>query len=250
MKQWAIRLTCTGLFISGLLLCFILNPTFLYGNKTVYGSFNIYHSQPLDPEFKTILDDATALLQTSELYDRDFRMDICLNDGSCYATLIQALHTPAFGIGFYNKVVIMGDIHVKENYTKIYRFKYNLTQLIAHEALHCLQFHTLGLWKSNPVAGFPDWKWEGYNEYIARRNPDQTDLAKNIARFNAFELTPKNGWGIPYADSTYTAKEYYQWLTLMQYCGDVKKMTFREILQDTTGEDVVRREMMDWYNRH
>ncbi len=35
----------------------------------------------------------------------------------------------------------------------------------------------------------------------------------------------------------------------MQYCLDIKKMTYMQILADTTGEKAVRQEMLSWFNR-
>ena len=57
--------------------------------------------------------------------------------------------------------------------------------IIAHEMTHCLQFDKLGFWESKPIANIPNWKWEGYAEYISRQNADQKDLSKNIQRFIA-----------------------------------------------------------------
>lgn len=244
--KWTLRLTATVLTLFGLLILIVLNPNWLFANKTVFNNFTVYHSKPLDKEFKTELEEATKLLKVSEIYDPNYKIDICLNDGSKYPTLIQSFQDQAFGIGFYNKVVIMGNININQNYTEINDYKYNLTQLIAHETIHCFQFNNLGLWKSNPIAKYPAWKWDGYNEFVARQHKDQTDLKYNINRLDSCELKNKDEWGISFADSTYTSKEYYKWWILMQYCKDIKKMSYLQILADTTKEETLRTEMMIW----
>jgi hypothetical protein len=250
IKKWIFRIVVIGIFIMGALLIFILNPTLLYANKAKFGNYTIYYNTSLDSNFRTRLNDATTLLQSSEIYNPKLNIDICLNDGSgAYPALIQLFLGPAFGIGFYDKVVLMGSINWKDNYEIYNGYKWNLTQLIVHETLHCLQFNKFGLWKSNPVAKYPTWKWEGYNEYIARQNNDQSNLLKNIARFNEAEVKTKDEWGIRFADSTYVGKYYYKWWILMQYCKDIKKMTYLEILQDTTSEEIVRQQMTKWYNQ-
>ena len=248
--KWTLRITVVTLLTLGLLIVIVLTPSLLYANKTVVDNFTVYHNKPLDKEFKTEVVEAAALLKASELYDANYKIDICLNDGSNYPTLIQALHSKAFGIGFYNKVVIMGNINIKENYTEIDGYKYNLTQLLAHESVHCLQFNKLGLWKSNPLGKIPTWKNEGYPEYIARQYQDQTNLKKNINRLNEALKKDKNEWGISFADSTFVGKDNYSWWLLIQYCMDIKKMTYKQVLTDTTKEENLRQEMMNWYDKN
>ena len=123
-------------------------------------------------------------------------------------------------------------------------YKWNLAQLLAHEMTHCLQFDKLGLWQSNPVAHIPDWKWEGYAEYVSRHNADQQDLSNNIQRFLA---TGEAGWAIKFADSTIAPREYYDYWTLVQFCLDIKKMTYSQLLADTTSEQTARQSMMAWF---
>jgi hypothetical protein len=244
---WTLRIIVVTILSIGFLIFIVLKPSLLYANKTVIDNFTIYHTKPLDKEIKSEVDEAASLLKASELYNPNFKIDVCLNDGSNYPTLIQALHSKAFGIGFYNKVIIMGNINIKENYTEISGYKYNLAQLLAHESIHCLQFNKLGLWKSNPIGKIPDWKNDGYPEYIARK--DQANLIKNITHLNEAIKEDYNEWGISFADSTYVGKEYYSWWVLTQYCMDVKKMTYKKILLDTAKEENLRKQMMEWYSK-
>lgn len=109
---------------------------------------------------------------------------------------------------------------------------------------HCLQFNYLGLWKSNPVAEIPDWKWEGYAEYLSRQHADQKDLKLNISRL---QRHPENTWEITLDDNTIAPRNYYEYWILVQYCLDVKKFTYRQLLNDTTSEQLVSQEMLNWY---
>ena len=246
IKRWKLRLTVTSLFISGLLLVIILNPILMYANKTTHNNFKIFHDKPLDPTLIVKLDQAAELLKASEFYNSKLQLDICLNDGSKYPKLIQILRGQAFGWGFYNKVIMQGNTNFKDNYVELNGYKWNLAQLLAHEMTHCLQFDRLGFWKSKPIANIPNWKWEVYAEYISRQNADQKDLSKNIERFIT---TGKNNWAIKFADSTIAPREYYDYWTLIQYCVDIKKMTYNQILADTKSEQTVRQEMISWFGR-
>ncbi len=244
IKKWIFRLTATGLFISGLLLIIVLNPILTYANKKTYNQYAIFHNKPLDPALTIRLDQATDLLKSSEFYKPTFQFDICLNEGSKYPKLMRTLRGQAFAWGFYNKVILQGNANYKNNYVELNGYKWNLTQLLSHEMTHCLQFEKLGLWKSNPIANIPDWKWEGYAEYVSRQNNDQKDLFKNIARLIE---TDRNNWEISFADSTIAPRAYYDYWTLVQYCMDIKKMNYIQVLADTTNEQKVRAEMMSWF---
>ena len=246
IKKWTLRLTVTGLFIAGLLLVIILNPILTYANKTVHNNYTIFHNKPIDQTLTIKLDKATELLKASEFYNSKLQLDICLNDGSKYPKLMQIIRGKAFAWGFYDKVVLQGTSNVNGNYIELNGYKWNLTQLLAHEMTHCLQFDKLGLWKSKPLANIPNWKWEGYAEYISRQNTDQKDLSKNIARFLA---TDKNNWAITFADSTIAPRKYYDYWTLVQFCMDIKKMTYKQVLTDITSEQIIRQQMMIWFYR-
>lgn len=245
IKKWVLRLSVTGLLIAGLLLLIILNPVLTYANKTTHNNYTIFHNKPIDPILKVRLDQATDLVKASEFYNSKLQLDICLNDGSKYPELLRVLRGPAFAWGFYDKVVIQGNLSVKDNYLELNGYKWNLTQLLAHEMIHCFQFNELGLWKSNPIANIPIWKWEGYAEYISRQNPDQKDLFRNIERLIA---TDTDKWELNFADSTIAPRAYYANWTLVQYCMDIKRMTYKRILADTVSEQSVRQEMMRWYS--
>jgi hypothetical protein len=248
IKKWILRFTVTGMFIAGLLLIIILIPFLTYAHHTKQGHYTIFHHKPLESALSIRLDHATQLLKNSEYYDPKLTLDICLNDGSKYSGLMKTIRGQAFAWGFYDKVVLMGKANYKENYVELNGYKWNLTQLIAHEMTHCYQFDKRGFWKSNPVAKIPNWKWEGYPEYVARQAIEQKDLAKNIDKLIQTERTNHNGW-IQFADSTGTVIPYYKNWLLIQYCMLVKKMTYTEIINDTTQEETIRQQMMKWYKK-
>ena len=241
-----LRFTATGLLLMGLLILILLNPILSYGKKISYTNYTVFTGSEVGREFTARLDRVTGLLKTSELYDKNFKIDICLNDGSVYPGLMEKLRGQAFGWGFLNKVVIAGTVGKQSDAAELNGYKWNLTQLLAHEMVHCLEFYKLGFWHSNPVANFPEWKWEGYPEYIARQNPDQKYLYRNIKRLKTAEAAPNNGW-ISFDDSTGTVISYYKYWLLVKYCMDIKKVSFKGLLSDTSSQQTVAHEMMYWY---
>lgn len=246
-KNILLRLLATLLLIAGILLVIILNPSLIYAHKTPQNNFFVYHDKPLDPALIPALEQASALIRTSEFYNKDLHPDICLNDGSAYPDLVRKIRGEAFAWGFYDKVVLQGEMDCKNNVVMLNGYKWNLAQLLAHEMVHCLQFDKLGLWKSKPLADIPDWKWEGYAEYISRQDSTQKGLSKNIERLSDAEKINKDNWEISFEDGTIAPKDYYKYWVLLQYCIDIKKMSYMQVLEDTTQESLLRQQMMNWY---
>ncbi|MDX2136107.1 MAG: hypothetical protein SFV52_15085 [Saprospiraceae bacterium] len=251
MKQkvikWASRVTAAVLCIAGGLLIMVLNPALMYAHQTSYPTYNLFHHQALDPAFILQVEQAVTLLQASEWYDPAFQLDICLNDGSPYPRLIEALLGRAFAHGFYNKVVIHGTVYARDYYVEVNEFKWDLTQLLAHEMTHCFQFHALGFWHANPVAGIPNWKWEGYAEYISRQSPHQKDLIHNL---NRAALADSSRWELTFEDRTIAPREYYDSWTMLQYCIDIQHMSYQQVLSDTRSESAIRQQMLTWYKEN
>jgi hypothetical protein len=245
IKNWTIRITVTGLFIATLLLVIVLNPILSYGNKTTARNYQVFHNKPLDSSLMRELEGAVDLLKKSELFNPNLKLDICLNDGSGYPKLMELLRGQAFAWGFYDKVVLQGTANYRGNYILLNGYKWNLTQLLAHEMTHCMQFDNLGFWRSKPFAKIPNWKWEGYAEYISRKDAEEGSLIRTIERYIKAD---KREWGITFSDGTIAPREYYEYWLLVGYCMDIRKMTYRNVLADTASQETIRKEMMDWFS--
>jgi len=50
-------------------------------------------------------------------------------------------------------------------------------------------------------------------------------------------------------DSTEILTVYYKYRLLIQYCMEIKKLSFIQLLKDTTCEGTVRQQMMNWYSK-
>ena len=116
---------------------------------------------------------------------------------------------------------------------------------MAHEATHCMEFNRYGLLHSNVFGNnHAWWKWEGYPEYIARKG--RADLRNNISHLLDVEKTGNNGW-IYFEDSTGVVISYYKAWVMVQYCMDVRRLSFDQLLRDNGDENAVATEMMEWY---
>jgi len=247
-KKWAFRLIFTGVFLVGLLVTFMLSPMLLYAHKTVVGNYSVYHNMPLNNGFLHRLGQADAIIKSSELYDPALKMDICLKDGAPYPALVEKVMGKDLLTSFYNKMVFTGNvINYQENYIELDGHKWNLAEMIAHAGVHCLEFNKYGLFKANPLGKHPAWKWEGYPEYIARQDTGAANLQKGIATLLQAGQATNTGW-MMLPDKTEVLTVYFQYRLLVQYCMEVKRMSFVQLLANTTPEATARLQMMQWYN--
>ncbi len=252
MKQKIIKgligLSVSGLLGFGLLLILIFNPSLLYAHKTTILNHNIYYDGELSPYFEERLNESLSLITTSELYDKELTFDICLDNNSTLPQLMNTIQGPAYGWGLFNQVVLRGDIDYKQNTIAIHGYKWNLSQLIAHELTHCLQMHAFGFWNSNPVANYDTWKWEGYPEYISRQHLDQLDLVSNIELKRQQELENGQAWAFEFKNGTIAPRTYYTSWIMVQYCIDIKGITYRELLENKTlNYELLESELSVWY---
>ncbi|MGB3586429.1 MAG: collagenase [Tunicatimonas sp.] len=250
IRKWMLRLSATGILSAGFLVGIVMNPAILYANQTTVGNHTIYHDAPLNEAFFLLLGDALSSIKQSDLYHKNIALDICLDDGSYYPILMEKVRGRAFGWGFSDKAVLKGTLNYEANTIEKSGYKWNLSQLIAHEATHCLQFLKFGLWGANPIAGHPHWKWEGYAEYVSRKVGAQQNLVSRITQKIKQEQADPDGWEITFDDGTIAPRSYYQGWLLVQYCLDIKEISYENLLDDTTITGVmVEKEMMRWYNR-
>lgn len=246
IKKWTLRITATVLFIGGLLLALILSPSLTYAHETAYHHFTIYHHSTLEYRFLIHLDEAETLVKESEIYDPELKLDICLNDGSVYPGILQTFLEPAFAWGFYDKVLLNGTLNCEKNFVELNGYRWNLTQLLAHEMIHCYQVEKFGFFHSKPFADIPNWKWEGYAEYVSRQSDDQKDLFTAIQKYLQ---SNKDVWEITYKDGTITSRQYYLYWIMVKYCLDVKLLSYNQLLNDHSTVESLLSEMLNWYQQ-
>jgi hypothetical protein len=201
-KKWTLPLMATGIFLCGLLVILILKPILMYANITSVGNYVIYHNKPLDKNFQNRLQQSNSIIKSSELYDAELKIDICIKDGSNYPSLITTLLGRVLLTTFYNKVVFMfEEVHYNSNSIKFEGHKLNLTELLAHVQVQRLEFKKYGLWKSNPIAKHPKWKWAGYPQFFARQNSGVKNLQENIKTLLQTQRVTNSAW-LTLSDST------------------------------------------------
>lgn len=151
----------------------ILFPQRLFANKIEYKNFTVYSNKKIGNDIKIVLDNAMNLVKKSEINDSNYKYNIIL----CHNSFFNTIDDKLLGNGrtaraTLNNVIIKVRIVPKSNLafpTFRKACDVNLTDLLAHEMIHCLQANKYGIIKFNPFKHPELWKLEGYPEYISRK---------------------------------------------------------------------------------
>ncbi|MDO1501304.1 hypothetical protein Q2T40_14300 [Winogradskyella maritima] len=249
-KKWIITILIIFSLTLTTVVFAILNPSIFYTHKTEFGQYIIYHSSELEPEFQSRLNKVDYYIKKSEYFNSNLKFKLCLNDGSFYPRLMEILRGPAFGWGFHNIATFRGDFNFTKNEINLRGYKWNLEQLMAHELTHCLQFLKLGLFNSNPLGDHAHWKWEGYAEYISRKNVNQKPLQYYIDKYNIANINNPTSWHIELDDNTIAPKSYYEYWLFVRYCLDIKVMSYDQLLELDISTINLKDEMLNWYKNN
>lgn len=238
--------------VSGL-LTIIIFPEPLFAKKLEHGQFKVYSNNKINKDVEIILDNAVNLVKRSELYDPTYTYDIFLS----YNSLFNKIDDKFLGHGptaraTDNNVIIKVDIDSKRNLafpTFYENCEANLTYIIAHEMIHCLQEYKYGKLKFNPFRHPENWKLEGYPEYISRQtklSDKDYDLINEIERYIDLESKLTDIWITVEEGGCKTPKYYYKSRLMTEYLMDIKHFSYDKILTDTISEDRTYAEMIKW----
>jgi hypothetical protein len=179
--------------------------------------------------------------------------------------MIRAINTTSYfkidntilGIGptaraTLNNVIIKVRVDPKSNlafHTFRKPCEVNLTYLLAHEMIHCLQTKKYGILKFNPFRHPESWKLEGYPEYISRKtelSSNDYSLTSEIERYINLENKATDIWILAKEDGCEVPNYYYKGRLMMEYLIDIKHRTYDQILRDTVSENTIFEEMIQW----
>lgn len=230
-------------------------PNLSYANKTKIGQVTIFHNQELDERTEVVLKNVIELLKSSELYDKNLHIQLCLNDNKLYPIFHPTFGQP-LAYSILNKTIIKnGKIKFNENVDEVQWAgtnelrKYNLTMLLAHEFTHNLQRNANYFYVLRTSLGKINWKLEGYADYIARGFKNDGRLKDKIEKYLKEENSEHNGLpAIKDEFGSYLTQGYYKYALIVQYLMDIKKMNFNQICELDTNIDEIYSEMLKWRN--
>ena len=247
MKKILVRLGITVSIPILTLIVFIFNPSFAYSKNIEAGNVTIYYNTELDSKAVSTVKESLNIIRHSELFDSQFKMDLCLDDHSIYPTVINKVKGPAFGFGLANKVVLACRADFESNKAVGYGESWNLTELLAHEMMHTLQYNSYG-WSTLTTT---TWKLEGYAEYISRSKGLLGNLDVSIQlMLNEQEKAGGSHWfWITLEDGTGVPSQYLADKVLVQYLMEIERLSYDQILNDERTRESVEELVLNWYNQ-
>ncbi|MEL6676758.1 MAG: hypothetical protein AAFR61_31400 [Bacteroidota bacterium] len=248
MKKWFKR-SVAGLLIMlagsfGTLSVLILNPGWAYAHQTQIGQCRVFHQESLPAGFEDRLLDALAIIRQSPLYEQDYLIKLCLEDGASYPDLVRKFVGSPRGVSYGNVALIFREFHVAENYSLLNGKQWNFTELLAHELTHCLQANKFGI----PMLRKPTWKIEGYAEYVARRAVHTSNLRQNYQKWLAAKSAGLTQWDMVFLEGEMgVGIDYFHYMLGVQFYLEVKEIPYIELMEkDELGKNW-QEELADWY---
>jgi hypothetical protein len=253
IKRLFAGMLLTGLVTVSGLMTILFFPEPLFANALEHRPFTVYSNEPVDNDVHEVLDSALALVKRSELYDPEYTYDIFLSE----RTRFNAIDSKVLGHGpsaraMDNNIIVKVAVDFKRNVALPAFYEpceANLTRLLAHEVIHCLQANKYGKIKFNPFRHPEFLKLEGYPEYISRwpqRSAKGYSLVKDIERYLELKGKSGNGWIAIEEGGCKAPDYYYRSKLMMEYLMDVRRMTYDKVLRDTVSADSIYKEMMAW----
>jgi hypothetical protein len=186
----------------------------------------------------TVLDKAATSLAASPINDPALQPKVFLTGShGLYATLSLFVGSGSFGKGFamlptsnifINKSDAVQDLVFRNTQTNNQR---SLSGAIAHETTHLLVRKKVGYLKN---LSLPDWKKEGYSEYVAGGTTLDHETGMKLWRAN-----PGDGTGY----------QYFKYYMLVKYLLDHEKLSVDELFSRDINvqslEATVLRELSD-----
>jgi hypothetical protein len=247
------RTLVTLLIIISVFATIILFPQLLFANKLKYKTFKVCSNNKISYDIKFVLDNAMTLVQKSELYNSSFKYNIIL----CHNSFYNKIDNRLLGIGpaaraTLNNVIIKVRIDPTRNLAfPVFRKEcaVNLTYLLAHEMIHCLQAKKYGIMKFNPFRHPELWKLEGYPEYISRKTElsgKDYSLTSEIDRYTNLETRATDLWISAEDGGCEMPGYYYKGRLMIEYLMDIKHLSYDQILKDSVSESTIYNEMIKW----
>lgn len=156
----------------GFTLCLlVISLTMLYAPAALafphyaeFGTTKVYSTEPIVPVLEERIARADRLLAQSPLYEPGFRRTIVLTDGGWRWRVMApgywdavAIRRPFSSLLIFDRSDVAGD--------RVTNSARSLSGTIAHESVHLLTARRFGEVR---LARMPQWKREGYADYVAQ----------------------------------------------------------------------------------
>jgi len=199
------------------LMCF---PNPLFAHSVDIGRFTVRSDRPIPDEIHAVIAKAESRLVTSPLLASDETFAVYIANDAWRMRLLYPTGTAGFGRSnlltgnvILNRSDVAGDVCFRGDNSEAFSER-SLSSVIAHECAHQLIRNRLGV---IGAVRLPQWKNEGYCEYVA----DTTTIDPSLGH----QMLAEN------RDADAPAFHYFTYYVAVRYLLDHEKMTIDELFQ-------------------
>jgi len=207
-------------------LLILILPELLFAHHLHHRNFHVYSEIPIDRGVIAVLDEAATLMARSSLDEPKMEHRLFLCDSPLKRLLLAPRNDGSFGTTYsvlLRRNTILNRTDVPANLVFRDAPVYNrrsLSAVIAHERVHALMDCRYG---DLACARLPDWKKEGYCEYIAGSPSFDIDQGKRLVREGRADASG------PF--------RYFRYRLMVKYLMDIENLDIDEIIARTFGPD-------------
>jgi hypothetical protein len=140
------------------------------------GTTKVYSTEPILPVLEERIERADRLLARSLLYEPGLRRTIVLTDGGWRWRVMALGYSDAVALRRpFSSLLIFHRSHIAAD--RVRNSARSLSGTIAHESVHLLTARRFGELR---LMRMPQWKREGYADYVAREPSDRDGLEAEI----------------------------------------------------------------------
>lgn len=223
-------------------LCF---PQSLFRHTLIHRNITIHSESEIDPDWKNVIDESLSLIQSSELYTNQSKLNVLLISNSNYRQLESPFARPVLAKASRNIVFLNGDIDLERLRLVGPVLEMDLVRTLAHEMTHCLENARYGM--HNNTAS---WKREGYAEYVAHlsdRNAPDYHLSSLLDQYEAHVLSSGgNEKWMTISEGVIVPPYYVRWRLLIEYLITSKGMSYDQIVKTDLSDADLYHELLQW----
>jgi hypothetical protein len=200
-------------------LLILIFPEVLFAHHIRHRNFDVYSEIPLDAKIIPILDEAATLMERSPLNDPGMEHRLFLCDTPFKRRWLAPRTHVSFGTTYTvllrrNTILNRTDVPANLIFRDApARNRRSLSSVIAHERVHALMDYRYG---DLTCERLPDWKKEGYCEYIAGSPTFDVDEGKRLVRRGESDASA------PF--------RYFRYWLMVKYLIDIERLDIDEIL--------------------
>ncbi|MBU1101200.1 MAG: hypothetical protein KKA84_12435 [Bacteroidetes bacterium] len=243
-----VRIIVIAVIVISLVLLFLKYPYILFESEAEHRGITIYSDEKFDDSTDQLINNILERVTEIEIYETSYTPSVYLiNDQSLFEKFAQVLQERKHSLGL--NLIIFDNIFINAKQVNKISSDHNpdfkhthyagaLDQIIAHQMVKGLIKNRIGYFDYFRT---PSWKIGGYCEYGSTIASIRKDKTTSLLR----RAKPLYDSGI--LDYETQSVTNYKSQLLVEYLGEIHKLTFEEIIYNPIDYNALSAEFDEWY---